>query len=216
VPIASKYIDDTGRKVSGETSIADGPAGRVLALLRLEDPKRYACVEQMVRDEHVDLVGIMDEIKRGGDPLRIPGIHRRAFIAMEEFTSRENTEILIRRSWWRDREERCRDDSCVKFGSATQNVFFLAYSQPNGWGRNGSQRHVSVAGHLSMDAPICSNDELLISSTSGDGSGRTTFRLYGQAKIDGQPVGMRVNAHPGLYGAVYAFKRAIVGDLAFK
>ena len=104
-----------GSNGSGVPAV-DEPAGRVMALLKLEARDKFACVQRMFTDEHVDLVDAVEHIPRKKNPLHVHGLHRRAFIAMEEFAARENAEFLIRRTWWRDSSELCRDDRCLRWG----------------------------------------------------------------------------------------------------
>lgn len=193
-------------------------ADPAMAQLEMEDPKKVELFRRIATDSYVDPVDLTKEIDRKVDPIQVKGLHRRAILAMREFRIRDNADVIVRRTWFREREELCGDKACMNAGGiAIENVLFLASSSPNGFGPSKKMsRHVVVMGVLSMAAPICAKDEVIISSTSGSGTGRTTFRLCGESVRDGRPCGVMVNGHPYLYRDFVDFKRGIVGDLAYK
>jgi len=209
----TQFLDGMSRGAA----LAEGPAGEVMALLKLLGKERYKCFVRMFRDDCTDLVHAMDSIARGSDPYRQEGPHRRALVAMEAFVERDNADVLVSVPKWRAREDMCGDDRCLMYGGAIQDVFFLQYSPPNGLeGRKNAKRHVAVAGVVSLDTRFCSRDAIVLSTTSGDRKTHSTFGLYGRAEKDGQQYGVQLNPHPVLFSAACGFKRAIVHHLASK
>jgi len=201
----------------GSLSTADGPMGRVMALLKLHGQAARACVGYVLEEPAIDLVEATADVPRGHDPLSRdhPGEHRRGLMAMAAIQRRQNTEFPVNVAWLRDREEFCSDGCCRVRQQPVSQVFFLGCSAPNGGSERDADRHVGVVGYVSMAPAICSNDMLFITTTDGNGGGRTTFSLFGR-KGGETPSGLRVNAHPRLYTAAYEFKRFLVGELGFK
>jgi hypothetical protein len=203
----------------GQSSLgtADGPMGRLIALLGLHGRVARTCVGHILEEPAIDLVEAMAGIPRSHDPISRDhaGEHRRGLMAMAAIRERQNTEFPISHSWYRDDDEFCLDSCCHNRHQPVRQAFFLGCSAPNGGTERDAERHVGVVGYISMEPAFCSNDVLLITTTDKNGDGQSTFTLFGRKDGD-RPSGLRVNAHPKLYTAAYNLKRFLVGELAFK